>query len=156
MRRHAGQVACPGGIYEESDGDLLRTALRETEEEIGVAASAITIVCRIPEVYTVASNFLITPFVGVIRPPLELRVDPSEIEDVYEIPLRALRAQGAVHFGEEKVGEVHVPSWLFDYNGVHVWGATGRILHDLLDVLAQREGEHELEQAISLSLYGVE
>lgn len=155
MRRHAGQVACPGGIYEAADGDVLVTALRETEEEIGIPRAAVKIVRRITDVFTLNSNFLITPFVGVIRPPIDLRIDAAEIAAVYEVPLTALLAEGAVHYGEERVGDRRVATWLFDHGEVHVWGATGRILHEFVSVFRDGAPAAELAEAVERARAGV-
>jgi len=155
MRRHAGQVGCPGGIVEEADADLIATALRETEEEIGISRHAVHVVRRLNDVYTLNSNFLIAPFVGVVRTPFQLSIDRSEIEEVYEIPLSCILADGAVHYGEEPVGGLRVATWLFDYGSVHVWGATGRILHEMVRVFAEPAARAELYRSIADGPVGV-
>jgi 8-oxo-dGTP pyrophosphatase MutT (NUDIX family) len=81
---HAGQVSFPGGRYApDRDASLLATALRETEEEIGVRAAHVDVLGALDPIHNVSSNFLITPFVGRIPYPYELRPDPREVHDVF-------------------------------------------------------------------------
>ncbi len=137
MRRHAGQIAFPGGVVESQDeDDRLRTALREAEEELGLAPDRVEIVMRLPESESLRTGFLITPFVGTIAPgPFVL--DGNEIAEVFEVPLRLIVAPGGVHAGFELVDGREVETWHFDYGAMHVWGATGRILRSFVDVYEQ-------------------
>jgi 8-oxo-dGTP pyrophosphatase MutT (NUDIX family) len=137
LRRNPGQVAFPGGVVDEADGeDPATTALREFEEELGVQRERVAIVDRLQNVVTLSLNVSITPFLGVLDPPVAYRPDERETAGVHEVPLAALYAPGALHEGVEPVerdGRVHqVATWLFDHEVLHVWGATGRMLHDLL------------------------
>jgi 8-oxo-dGTP pyrophosphatase MutT (NUDIX family) len=136
LRRNPGQIAFPGGIVDPDDADERAAALREFEEELGVPRERVRVLDRLDDVVTLALSVTVTPYLGGVEPPVSFVPDAGETEDVYEIPLRALYAPGAVHRGIERVehaGEIHdVPSWLFDYRDVHVWGATARIVHGLL------------------------
>ncbi|MGP6159703.1 MAG: NUDIX hydrolase [Vulcanimicrobiaceae bacterium] len=136
LRRNPGQIAFPGGLIDAADGpDPVAAALREFEEELGVARERVRIVERLDGVVTLALNVTVVPFLGVLEPPVEFRFDPSETESVHEIPAAALYAPGALHPGTEPVerdGErMLVHTWLFDYGDLHVWGATARMLHAL-------------------------
>jgi 8-oxo-dGTP pyrophosphatase MutT (NUDIX family) len=149
LRRNPGQIAFPGGIIDASDADARAAALREFEEELGIARERVTIADRLEDVVTLALSVTVAPYLGFLDPPPAYRFDASETESVHEVPLAALYAPGELHCGIESV--VHegrpydVPSWLFDYGALHVWGATARILHALVsrypapaDVMLQR------------------
>ena len=90
LAQHAGQVAFPGGRHADGDADLLATALRETEEEIGVRAADVDVLGALDPIHTFSSNFLITPFVGRIPHPYAFRPDPREVHDVFSMPLAVL------------------------------------------------------------------
>ena len=136
LRRHAGQIAFPGGLVEESDnGDLARTALRELHEELGIPSDRLAIVGRLPDVETVTAGVRIAPFVGLVARGGALQIDPVEIAEVFEVPLDAVIAPGAVHEGDEPVGATTKRTWQFDHGSMHVWGATARILHDFIATL---------------------
>ena len=136
LRRNPGQIAFPGGVIDPTDSSAHDAALREFEEELGLPRDRVAIFARLEDVVTLALSVTVTPFVGTIDPPLDFTADKSETADVHEIPLDAIYAPGALHRGTEAV--VHdgtrydVPTWLFDYAGVHVWGATARMLHALM------------------------
>ena len=136
LRRNPGQVAFPGGIVDPDDADERAAALREFEEELGVPRSRARVIDRLDDVVTLALSVTVSPYLGLIDPPFRPVPDPSETEAVYEIPLAAIYAPAALHRGTERVvhlGETHeVASWLFDHEGVHVWGATARMLHGLV------------------------
>jgi 8-oxo-dGTP pyrophosphatase MutT (NUDIX family) len=133
LRRHAGQIAFPGGLVEEDDaGDLARTALRELDEELGIPSERIAILGRLPDVETVTGGVRITPFVGLVAGGGTLSIDPAETEEVFEVPLDAVFVPGAVHEGDERVGTTVKRTWQFDHGSIHVWGATGRILRDFV------------------------
>ena len=120
-------------MIDSTDGDEAGAALREFEEELGVPRARVTIVARLPDVITPIGPVTVTPFVGIVRAPFELRVDPAEPQSVHEVPLADLYTPGAVHEGIERVDRYDVHTWLFDRDGMHVWGATGRMLHHLLE-----------------------
>jgi len=88
MPSHPGQIAFPGGKA-ESDETIAQTALRETEEEIGVGADAIELIGRLPS-FNAVSSYRITPFVGIVLPTAKITPDPREVESVFEVPLSFL------------------------------------------------------------------
>ncbi len=140
LRNHPGQIAFPGGTVDLADGDdLARTALRELHEELGIPPDRIALVGRLEHVLPGSGRFEIAPFVGVVEPHTKLTIDPSETAGVFEVPLAEIAAPGAVHQGTETVGERRVDTWLFDYEGMHVWGATGRILRHFVVALARSD-----------------
>jgi 8-oxo-dGTP pyrophosphatase MutT (NUDIX family) len=138
---HGGQLAFPGGKREPADASPLATALRETEEEIGLPAAASTILAALPPVQTLTSGFHIAPFLARITPPPTWHFQPSEIAEVLEVPLRHLA--NPANAGQELW---RLPGWpapeliSFWRVGPHnLWGATYRILHALLPRLLAEE-----------------
>jgi 8-oxo-dGTP pyrophosphatase MutT (NUDIX family) len=147
LRRNAGEVGFPGGLVEADDaGDLRRTALRELHEEIGVPDERIAIVRRLPDALVINRTVLVAPFVGVIAPPLALRVDANEVAGVFDVPLARLFEPGALHEGIERYGPLRIPTWQFDFGEHHIWGATARMLRSLLETL---EGDEQLRAALT-------
>jgi 8-oxo-dGTP pyrophosphatase MutT (NUDIX family) len=134
---HRGQIAFPGGVVDPGDPTPLDAALRECEEEIGLPRAAVEPLGILDDTETVATRFVITPFVGVIREPVAWRPDGDEIERVIEVPFAALIREGG--FREEwwERDGVRRPAYFFDYDGETIWGATARILKHYLDLLRE-------------------
>lgn len=127
LRKHGGQVALPGGKHEPSDGSLLETALREAEEEIGLARRDVTIVGETGAFPTI-TGFLVTPFVAWVHGDFSPVADPSEVARVFSVPLAVLGSPAVVR-------EVTVPGWrgevpCHEVDGEIIWGATFAILQD--------------------------
>ena len=134
LRRHPGQIAFPGGASDTSDaGDPVRTALRELEEEIGVAAERVRVVGRLPDSKQERNRFIITPIVGVLDEQTRFRVDGEEIASVFAVPLADVLADGAVYEDPAITVARGKPTYAFDYEGRHVWGFTGRMLKSFVD-----------------------
>ncbi|MFD1872031.1 NUDIX hydrolase [Hymenobacter bucti] len=140
---HGGQLAFPGGKRESADASLLATALRETEEEIGLPRAAIDVLAALPPVYTRSSGFHIAPFLARISPPPTWHYQPTEIAEVLQVPLSHLA--DPANAGQESW---QLPGWpapeLVDFGRVgphYLWGATYRIVHALLPRLLAGEWE---------------
>jgi len=128
MSRYAGQVAFPGGAREPQDADLMQTALRETEEEVGIPPEAIEIVRELDCQQTTLGH-RIKPFVGRVKTVVRLRLDPHEVERALFLPLRQItpdlfRVRSHVRLPDG----VQVTVYTFDFDGCEVWGLTARIL----------------------------
>lgn len=131
---HKGQISFPGGACDPEDADLKATALREAYEEIGLPAEAVQIVGMLDDLPTI-TRFLVTPFVGIVSHPFTYRLNPGEVTDVVEVPISFLRAPGNL-WTEQREYEGRLYEVLFWEYGTHViWGATARMLKNLLDVL---------------------
>jgi 8-oxo-dGTP pyrophosphatase MutT (NUDIX family) len=129
LRRHAGQVAFPGGAVDDEDqGDLARAGLRELHEEIGIPPAAVTVVDQLAMIAQARNIFNVTTFVAVVAPETPLVVDLNEASTAYRVPLAAIVAPGAVHRGIEVRDELRISTWQFDFGAMHVWGLTGNIL----------------------------
>ncbi len=138
---HGGQIAFPGGKRAPADRSLLETALRETEEEIGVDRARVHILEELPIVDTLTTGFRIHPFLGMLRPPTPWSPEPREIAEVFEVKIADFLEPGRQ--GEE---EWSLPEWpgprtiRFFHVGEHkLWGATYRILHPLVPRLVAGE-----------------
>ena len=135
LDNHAGQISFPGGRVEEADASREETAMRETEEEIGLPRASVKLLGRLP-VYDNLSGFRITPVVGWIEPPLELKPDPFEVESAFEAPLAhfldlANYQRRQFHFRGRQRHYLAVP-----YEGRYVWGATAAMLYSFARLLA--------------------
>ena len=130
LRSHSGQVAFPGGRAEPGDASLERTALRETEEEIGLDPAAVEILARLPD-YRTRTGYVVTPVVGLLTAPLVLKPDPREVAEVFEVPLEFLldernRQRRTREFQGQQVGY-----YVFEYERRVIWGATAGMLVNL-------------------------
>ena len=131
LRRHAGEISFPGGRKDAEDADLLATALREAEEEIGLERAQVTVLGSLPPTSTLATNYLIHPFVGAIPEGVAWRLSPKEVDAVLELPLEALRA-GRTRTSMERRGiSFETDAYVVDEH--LIWGATARIVEQLLE-----------------------
>ena len=130
LRRHAGEISFPGGRQDFPDEDLRVTALRETEEEVGLGRDDVELVGALEPVGTFVTNYKIHPFVGVIRPGHEWTPQPTEVEEVLELSLPDLIAGHE----DQRLIRKGVPFKTPTYTvGSHfIWGATARIVQHLL------------------------
>ncbi len=130
LRRHAGEISFPGGRRDPGDASLSETALREAEEEIGLARADVRLVGALERTSTFATNYAIHPFVGMLDGRRPWRASELEVDSVLEPTLRGVRA-GATRTRMERRGfAFETDAYVFD--GELVWGATARILEDLL------------------------
>jgi len=134
LRRHAGEISFPGGRQDEPDEDLRVTALREAEEEIGLPRSAVTLQGALPPVGTFVTGYRIFPFVGTIERPAQLHPQEAEVAQILEFSLRDLAAGHEMKRLVRKGVPIKMPTYTVD--GHLVWGATARIVQDLLERLA--------------------
>jgi len=130
LRRHAGEISFPGGREDPRDPELKDTALREAEEEIGLQRSLVSVVDRLTPVSTFATNYLIHPFVGLIPPGQAWQLSPLEVDAVLEFPLHALR-EGRTRTRLERRG-ISFETDAYVVEESLIWGATARILQELL------------------------
>lgn len=132
LSRHAGEISFPGGLVDEGE-DLASAVLRESREELGLAAADVELLGALPPVHTVVSGILIVPFVGLLWKDPRFTPNANEIADVLEFPLADLVAAGAERELEHDGGTFH--TFVYDMNGRVIWGATARILWSFIDLL---------------------
>jgi 8-oxo-dGTP pyrophosphatase MutT (NUDIX family) len=130
LKAHSGQVSFPGGRVEPGDATAEFTALRESEEEIGLPHDRVEILARLPDYFT-RTGYRVTPVVGLLTPPLELRPDPNEVADIFEVPLAFLldpanHRRNTREFQGRAVGFYEMP-----YGERYIWGATAGMLVNL-------------------------
>ncbi len=140
LHDHPSQVSFPGGRVEGGDENRVETALREAEEEIGLARGCVEVIGTLPD-YEIPSGFRISPVVGWIEPPLELKLDPFEVAESFEVPLAfvfdpANHQRRAYHFNGRDRDYLAMP-----YLGRYIWGATAGMLYSLYRQLAEDSGQ---------------
>jgi len=124
---HPGQISFPGGRIEPTDTDVTSAALREAEEEIGLAPPAVTILGTLGQ-YETVTGYQVTPVVGWLEPPVEVTPDPVEVADVFEVPLAFLLepANQQRHF--RMLGDVRRDYYAIPFEDRYIWGATAAML----------------------------
>jgi 8-oxo-dGTP pyrophosphatase MutT (NUDIX family) len=131
LRRHPGEISFPGGRYDEGEVDLRATALREAEEEIGLPQQAVEIVGALQPTPTIATGYAVYPFVGLISPGRTWTLSAREVAEVLELSLSALVGGYARRRLVRRGLPIRTDTYLVGEN--LIWGATARILADLLD-----------------------
>jgi 8-oxo-dGTP pyrophosphatase MutT (NUDIX family) len=136
LSSHGGQISFPGGGVEASDTSPVDTALRETEEEIGLHRSKIEVIGTMPD-YITGTRYRITPVVGLIEPPFALQADPNEVAEIFEVPL-AFLMDGVNHLRlsyEMPEGLGRRRFYAMRYERFFIWGATAGMLRNLFHFL---------------------
>src|SRR6266480_5738086 len=136
LRAHGGEIAFPGGAADVSDVSPIVTALREAQEEIGLAPTRVEVLGIMAPVFTVVSNFLITPVVAFLpEGPGTLHLQLSEVEEIIFLPLQGPADPSIYHTEQWLREDVSHTVYFFDYGTYRIWGATARMLTMLLDLL---------------------
>jgi 8-oxo-dGTP pyrophosphatase MutT (NUDIX family) len=136
VEHHKGETSFPGGAFDAQDGDLLTTALRETEEEIGVRPEDIEVLGQLDDIVTI-TGFLVSPFVGVLRrSSYPFSVNAHEVAELVEVPLYHLMDERNLERGARHYGDLWVPFLSYHYGDYRIWGATARIFKGFFDHLA--------------------
>lgn len=135
LHHHPGQISFPGGRTDEEDASAVDTALRETEEEIGLERKFVEVIGTLPD-HIIATGYQVKPFVSIVQPHFELDVDPFEVAEVMEIPLSYLM-NGQHH--QRRSGEFprlgHRTFYAIPYQQHFIWGATAAMLRNLFHIL---------------------
>ena len=134
VRHHKGEISFPGGMFDEGDGDLRRTALREAFEEIGLKEDTVNILGALDDIVTI-TEFIVTPFVGVFPYPYPFELSPVEIAELIEVPFASLLDPD--RFGEKEIIQIGQKRTVqaYQYQHHNIWGATARILRQFLDLI---------------------
>ena len=133
---HAGQISFPGGKVHAEDNSPEETALRETEEEIGLDRSRVHVLGRLPD-YFIPTGFRVTPVIGWVEPPFSLTLDPFEVAEVFEAPLSFLvdPSHRQLHSAMRNGRLRHF--YAMPYQGYNIWGATAGMLVVLSRILLE-------------------
>jgi len=134
VSEHKGQISFPGGSRENADRNLLDTALRECSEEIGLNPEDIEVLGELDDEVTTTSNFIVTPFVGIIPWPYLFVSNGIEVEEIIEIPISELLEEGCLQPDTEVLNGRTVASCAYHHQGRVIWGATARILERFLEI----------------------
>jgi 8-oxo-dGTP pyrophosphatase MutT (NUDIX family) len=138
VHHHKGEISFPGGGYHKADGNLLQTALRESFEEIGLDPAQVEILGELDDTPTLGSDFIITPFVGLIPAEYPFKLSDYEIGELIHFPVAALLAENCRQADHEIILDGRpYQSYVFTYQDKKVIGATGRILKQFLEVYSQ-------------------
>jgi 8-oxo-dGTP pyrophosphatase MutT (NUDIX family) len=137
VKTHKGQISFPGGGRDGTDKTLLETALRECREEIGVRPEDTEIMGELDDEITTTSNYIVTPFVALIPWPYRFDRQITEVAEIFNVPVSALMDKNILKIDIETLdGGIVLDSYNYYYRGQRIWGATARILHKLLDIIA--------------------
>ncbi|WP_372885119.1 CoA pyrophosphatase [Shimia sp.] len=135
LKHHPGQIAFPGGKQDEDDADAVAAALREAEEEIGLPTGNVEVLGTLPHHETV-TGFTVTPVLGRVKAPFDIRPEPGEVDEVFSVPLdhvtdpRRFSVQSRLWMGQRRA------YFTVPFGPYYIWGATARILRGLADRLA--------------------
>jgi 8-oxo-dGTP pyrophosphatase MutT (NUDIX family) len=135
---HKGEISFPGGARDCGDSDLRATALRETEEELGIKPSDVIVMGELDDIAT-GSGFCVRPFVGVTKEGYTVTPNRAEIDSVIEVPLQVLLSPESRRAETRWINGRPVRAWSFVYQGHLIWGATGRIVDKLGVVVGKAE-----------------
>ena len=135
---HSNQIGFPGGRYEDADQNLQQTALRETQEEIGVSPKDIQIITALTELYIPPSNFLVFPFLSIIETEPLFVLQDTEVEKLLELPLSICLDKTQLKteiISASYANDIEVPA--FNFDGHVVWGATAMILREIQELFSR-------------------
>jgi 8-oxo-dGTP pyrophosphatase MutT (NUDIX family) len=135
VKDHKGQISFPGGAYQKEDGLLLNTALREAREEIGLAPKDVEILGELDDTPTTTSNYIISPFVGLIPYSYNFLLDKWETEELIEVPITALLDKNCFSESITIQNGEGTNTYFFKYGDRIIWGATAKILKQFLEIL---------------------
>jgi 8-oxo-dGTP pyrophosphatase MutT (NUDIX family) len=137
LPHHPGQISFPGGAVDPEDADLAETALRETCEEIGVCQGLVEVVGRLDQVLTI-TNFLVTPYLGLVDPRADFRPNPVEVERLVVVPLAKVLDREAYQPRPLQWEGMTLTQVALTQGQDVIWGATARMLLNLLDALGDK------------------
>jgi 8-oxo-dGTP pyrophosphatase MutT (NUDIX family) len=137
LTHHAGQISFPGGRMEPHDRDLCETALRETEEEVGISPRHVSVIGYLRSMPTM-TGFAVTPVVGLVKDTAELIIDRTEVEHAFEVPLEFLLDERNDRRGEREFRGRKLPMVEMHFEGRRIWGATAYMLVTLREFLIKQ------------------
>jgi 8-oxo-dGTP pyrophosphatase MutT (NUDIX family) len=134
LKRHRGEISFPGGRKDQRDKSLEETALRETDEEIGVPPGKIKILGRLDDLFTI-TRYIITPFIGIIAKPVECRSNSREVAELLYVPLDLFLQKEK--FAEKNIPQdgANFPVYYYYWNNYEIWGATAHIINQFMEII---------------------
>jgi 8-oxo-dGTP pyrophosphatase MutT (NUDIX family) len=136
LRRQPGDISFPGGAIDATDPGPLAAALRESEEEVGLRRSEVVVLGQMDEHETV-TGFRVTPFVGSVKGPYTFEAN-HEVAELIWVPLTVLRQPGLLKIEHRRYKGETIPVYHYLYKGYDIWGITGRIIKELLDLIPEK------------------
>jgi 8-oxo-dGTP pyrophosphatase MutT (NUDIX family) len=140
LRDHAGQISFPGGRCEDTDDTAQATALREAQEEVGIDPAQVEILGELPE-YSTATGFSITPVIGLVTPPLNLKLDDFEVAEVFEVPFEFLMDTANYQQHTIEFQGMQRDYYAMPWKGYFIWGATAGMIVALQRRLFAQDGD---------------
>ena len=139
VEHHKGQISFPGGSVDEEDSSSLETALRESEEEIGLSREDVEVLGRIDDTLTLASDFIVHPFVGLVPYPYDFIINEREVERLIIVPIDVFQNENSRNniYTVEFEGETY-HTQAYEYNGDVIWGATARMIENFMGIIARK------------------
>lgn len=137
LKTHAGQVSFPGGRMEEGDPDIAVTALRETEEEVGIRRSGVSVIGYLDPMPTI-TGYAVTPVVGLVAADFELNIDATEVEYVFEVPLAFLMDKSNKKLVDREYQDRVFKMVEYHYADERIWGATAFIIEKFVEILTKQ------------------
>ncbi|MBM3803807.1 MAG: CoA pyrophosphatase [Acidimicrobiia bacterium] len=131
VETHKGQISFPGGLQEESDRDLLHTALRETWEEIGLPAECVQVLGEFDE-YLSINGLIVRPFAGWVGTPLDLEPNPDEVDEILRVPFKIFQDSRYLRIETQLRRGVEKEIYFYHFQGKEVWGLTAQIIRDFM------------------------
>jgi len=131
---HPGQISLPGGKYELSDTSLEYTALRETEEEIGINKKDVEIIAQLSDIYIPNSNFLVSPYIAYLKTKPLFNTNPFEVEDLLEVPIKEIFEEKNIQTFTTEINKHNINAPYYAHSKHKIWGATAMILSELKDL----------------------
>ncbi len=139
---HGGEISLPGGSKEDRDNDLLGTALREVEEELGLNLTNTDVIGELSEVFTFSSDFVISPFLALVKTRPNLESISSEVSYVLEVDFNRLLDPSKYGEDQRSFGGKNYTVPYYDYEGEVIWGATAQIIDQLVKITHERAPTH--------------
>ncbi len=134
VETHKGQVSFPGGVVEDADRDIVETAIREANEEVGIPSKDIEVVGLLDD-HATPTGFVITPVVAFVRPSAAFVPNADEVADVFQVPLQFFAEPANARMEYRMVRGKQREVWHYTAGGHTIWGATAAIVRSLLDAL---------------------
>ena len=138
VKYHKGEISFPGGVVDEEDSELISTALREADEEIGLKERDVQVIGILDDIVTV-TEFIVTPIVGLFPYPYPFKVSEAEIAELIEVPVASLLDEDCFSETEIPRGGQKEIVYAYQYANHIIWGATARILKQFLDLISSQK-----------------